>query len=74
MTVQDIFFITGRGLVATGKIEQGSVRVGEDVMLKKAIEVLSATKDTASAKPAAPKQRALRSSVEDRQAYASPAA
>ena len=47
---------------------------GEDVMLKKAIEVLSATKDTASTKPAAPKQRALRSSVEDRQAYASPAA
>ncbi len=47
---------------------------GEDVMLKKAIEVLTATKATASAKPAAPKKRAVRASIEDRLAYSSPAA
>jgi hypothetical protein len=31
MTVQDVFFIRGRGLVATGRVEAGSVRVGEEV-------------------------------------------
>ena len=31
MTVSDIFVIKGRGLVATGKIEQGSLRVGDEV-------------------------------------------
>ena len=31
MTVSDVFFIRGRGLVATGKVEDGPLRVGEDV-------------------------------------------
>src|SRR3954451_21430047 len=33
MTVSDVFFIRGRGLVATGKVEEGVLRVGEEVRL-----------------------------------------
>ncbi len=33
MPVEDVFSITGRGTVATGRIERGMVRVGEDVEL-----------------------------------------
>ena len=33
MTVADIFFIKGRGLVATGRVEQGTLNVGDDVQL-----------------------------------------
>ncbi|MDR2429461.1 MAG: elongation factor Tu [Puniceicoccales bacterium] len=31
MSVEDVFTITGRGTVATGRIERGKVRVGEEV-------------------------------------------
>jgi elongation factor Tu len=31
MPVEDVFSITGRGTVATGRIERGKVRVGEEV-------------------------------------------
>jgi len=31
MPVEDVFSITGRGTVATGRVERGRVRVGEDV-------------------------------------------
>ncbi len=31
MPVEDVFTITGRGTVATGRVEQGVVKVGEDV-------------------------------------------
>ena len=31
MPVEDVFSITGRGTVATGRIERGEVRVGEEV-------------------------------------------
>jgi elongation factor Tu len=31
MPVEDVFTITGRGTVATGRVEQGTVRVGEEV-------------------------------------------
>jgi elongation factor Tu len=31
LTVEDIFFIAGRGLVATGKVESGTLRVGDRV-------------------------------------------
>ena len=31
MPVEDVFTITGRGTVATGRVEQGTVRVGEQV-------------------------------------------
>jgi translation elongation factor EF-1alpha len=33
MTVSDVFFITGRGLVATGKVEEGTLNVGDEVLL-----------------------------------------
>ena len=31
MPVEDVFSITGRGTVATGRIERGEVKVGEEV-------------------------------------------
>jgi elongation factor Tu len=31
MPVEDVFTITGRGTVATGRVEQGTIRVGEEV-------------------------------------------
>lgn len=33
MTVQDVFFIRGRGAVATGRVEAGSLRVGDEVTI-----------------------------------------
>ena len=33
MPVEDVFTITGRGTVATGRIEQGKVKVGEEIEL-----------------------------------------
>ena len=33
MPVEDVFSIQGRGTVATGRIEQGTIKVGEDVDL-----------------------------------------
>ena len=36
MTVADVFFIRGRGLVATGTIEDGAVRVGDIVRINDA--------------------------------------
>jgi elongation factor Tu len=33
MSVEDVFSITGRGTVATGRIERGRVKVGEEVQL-----------------------------------------
>ena len=43
MTVEDVFRITGRGTVATGRIETGSVRVGQEVRIVRAGTVLSTT-------------------------------
>ena len=31
MPVEDVFSITGRGTVATGRVERGVVKVGEEV-------------------------------------------
>ena len=31
MPVEDVFSITGRGTVATGRVERGQVKVGEEV-------------------------------------------
>ena len=31
MSVEDIFSITGRGTVATGRVERGTVKVGDEV-------------------------------------------
>ena len=33
MTIADVFFIRGRGAVATGKIEDGTLRVGDEVLV-----------------------------------------
>ncbi len=33
MTVEDVFSIKGRGTVATGKIESGSLRVGDKIRI-----------------------------------------
>jgi len=33
MTVQDVFHIRNRGVVATGRVESGSVRVGDVVQI-----------------------------------------
>ena len=31
MSVEDVFSITGRGTVATGRIERGVIKVGEEI-------------------------------------------
>lgn len=46
MVVEDIFHITGRGAVATGKIEAGSVTVGQQVRVVRAGAELGTTKVT----------------------------
>jgi translation elongation factor EF-Tu-like GTPase len=33
MAVQDVFFIRGRGVVATGRVEYGVLRVGDEVQI-----------------------------------------
>lgn len=33
MAIEDVFSITGRGTVATGRVERGKIRVGENVEL-----------------------------------------
>ncbi|MCX2932855.1 EF-Tu/IF-2/RF-3 family GTPase [Mycobacterium sp. CVI_P3] len=40
LTVQDVFFIKGRGLVATGRVEAGAVRVGDVVRINGARAVM----------------------------------
>ena len=56
MTVADIFFIKNRGLVATGKIEDGTLRVADEVRVNDAaafavsgIEMFRKVLDEASA-------------------------
>ena len=33
VTIDDVFFIRGRGAVATGKVEEGTLRVGDEVLI-----------------------------------------
>jgi translation elongation factor EF-Tu-like GTPase len=56
MTVEDVFFIKGRGLVATGRIEEGTLRVSDEVRVNDAarlrvdgIEMFRKVRDEASA-------------------------
>jgi elongation factor Tu len=57
LTVQDVFSIRGRGTVVTGRIETGSVRVGDPVRVNSgaravtvgAIEMFRKTLDVANA-------------------------
>ncbi|QOM18938.1 elongation factor Tu [Mycobacterium tuberculosis] len=56
MTVQDVFFIRNRGLVATGRVEHGELRVGDEVRINEgsamrvdAIEAFRKKRDTAKA-------------------------
>lgn len=53
MTVQDVFFIRNRGLVATGRVEHGELRVGDEVRINEgsavrvdAIEAFRKKRDT----------------------------
>jgi translation elongation factor EF-Tu-like GTPase len=39
MTVEDVFSISGRGLVATGTVEAGAVRVGDEVRIDGGVAV-----------------------------------
>ena len=54
MTVADIFFIRGRGLVATGQVEEGTIRTGDIVTVNArdvsvaAIEAFRKTLDQAT--------------------------
>lgn len=55
MTVQDVFAIKGRGTVATGRVESGQLRVGDQVRINDgppvrvdAIEAFRKKLDTAS--------------------------
>lgn len=34
MTVEDVFFIRGRGTVVTGQIESGTLHVGDEIYLR----------------------------------------
>lgn len=43
LVVEDVFFITGRGTVVTGKIEVGSVSVGDAVSIQADTTTLAAT-------------------------------
>jgi translation elongation factor EF-Tu-like GTPase len=43
MTVEDVFVIAGRGTVATGRIEAGSVTVGQQVRVARAGAALGTT-------------------------------
>lgn len=43
MSVEDVFSITGRGTVATGRIERGIVKVGEDVEIVGLGETMKST-------------------------------
>ena len=43
MAVEDVFSITGRGTVATGRIERGTVKVGDTVELVGIRETRSTT-------------------------------
>ncbi|OBG32482.1 EF-Tu/IF-2/RF-3 family GTPase [Mycobacterium sp. E3198] len=56
MTVQDVFVIRGRGAVATGRVEYGELRVGDQVQINNgptvrvdAIEAFRKKIDTATA-------------------------
>jgi translation elongation factor EF-Tu-like GTPase len=33
MTIEDVFVIRGRGIVATGRVESGQLRVGDEVQI-----------------------------------------
>jgi elongation factor Tu len=38
MTVEDVFVIRNRGVVATGRVESGALRVGDTVQINGALE------------------------------------
>jgi translation elongation factor EF-Tu-like GTPase len=48
MTVQDVFVIRGRGAVATGHVEWGQLRVGDEVQINGAY---SESSEDSQAKP-----------------------
>jgi translation elongation factor EF-Tu-like GTPase len=46
MTIQDVFAITGRGTVATGQVESGQLRVGDELRVN---DTFTATVDAIEA-------------------------
>jgi elongation factor Tu len=36
MTVEDVFFIKGRGTVVTGQVESSTLRVGDEIYIRRA--------------------------------------
>ena len=46
MTVEDVFSITGRGTVVTGRITAGTIKVGDQVMITRAGQQLLASRVT----------------------------
>ncbi len=43
MTVEDIFLIRGRGTVVTGRVESGTLKVGDTVQLRRQSTILGNT-------------------------------
>jgi elongation factor Tu len=39
MTVEDVFVIRGRGVVATGRVESGQLRVGDELQVNSGLTV-----------------------------------
>ncbi len=46
LTVEDVFSITGRGTVVTGRITAGTIKVGDQVMITRAGQQLLASRVT----------------------------
>ena len=46
LTVEDIFSITGRGTVVTGRVSYGVVRIGDQVLISRAGQQLATTRVT----------------------------
>ncbi|ONK78217.1 uncharacterized protein A4U43_C02F15840 [Asparagus officinalis] len=52
LAIEDVFSITGRGTVATGRVERGTIKVGETVDIVGLRETRSTTRGMVLAKPA----------------------
>jgi translation elongation factor EF-Tu-like GTPase len=46
MTIEDVFSITGRGTVATGRVTAGTIKVGDQVMITRAGQQLLTSRIT----------------------------
>lgn len=46
MAIQDVFSISGRGTVATGRIERGIVKVGDNIEIVEPFESIEITPES----------------------------